>query len=122
MDFTSYTRKPFVVDAVQITEDNIDEIAKKIGDGVVVRKDGKTYIPIDRRVVPNISRAFVGWWLTSMNDNLRCYSGKVFAEQFESTVATGDIQERITNAVDANVPEDPDAEGQPLPGEPAETV
>lgn len=84
MNFQTFTRKPFVVEAVEITEENIDDIAKMIGvDGEVREKDGVKYIVIDKRIVPNIHRAVPGWWLTRMGDNLRCYSPKIFTDQFE---------------------------------------
>ena len=84
MNFQTFTRKPFVVEAVEITEENIDEVAKLIGvDGEVREKDGAKYIVVDKRIVPNIHRATPGWWLTRMGDNLRCYSPKIFTDQFE---------------------------------------
>lgn len=84
MIFNTYTRKPFVVEAVEITDENIEDVAKMIGvDGEVRDKDGAKYIVVDKRIVPNIHRASAGWWLTRMGDNLRCYSPKIFTEQFE---------------------------------------
>lgn len=84
MIFNTYTRKPFTVEAVEITEENIENVAKLIGvEGEVRDKDGAKYITVDKRIVPNIHRAFVGWWLTRMGDNLRCYSPKIFTDQFE---------------------------------------
>jgi hypothetical protein len=84
--FEKFTRKPFDVEAVQLTEDNIDELARSLGE--VKTKDGKTYIVLDRRVVPNSTRAYLGWWVTKLNDNLRCYSDKVFSAQFELSKKT----------------------------------
>ena len=84
LEFTVFTRRPFVVEAIQITEDNIEELAGLIGE--VRHKDDEIYISIDRRVIPNIRKAYVGWWVTRMDDNLRCYSPKIFEEQFEEDV------------------------------------
>lgn len=82
MQFDTYTRKPFVVEAVEITEENLFEIAKFVG---TVRKmgDGKSFIQVDRRLVPNIDRVYPGFFLTRMGDNIRCYSPKIFKQQFE---------------------------------------
>ena len=80
MEFSSFVRRPFLVEAVQITEENIHELAKLIGE--VKYKDGAPYIALDRRVIPNIRRAYIGWWFTKLDDNLRCYSGKVFEQEF----------------------------------------
>ena len=81
LEFTVFTRRPFIVEAIQITEDNIEELAGLIGE--VRHKDDEIYISIDRRVIPNIRKAYVDWWVTRMDDNLRCYSPKIFEEQFE---------------------------------------
>lgn len=90
LNFQLYVREPFAVEAVQITEENMEEIAKLIGLGIRVKNDVK-YIALDRRVVPNISRAYIGWWVTSLSDNLRCYSPKVFAEQFMAIPESNEI-------------------------------
>lgn len=81
MEFNSFVRKPFTVEAVEITEDNIAEIAELVG---VLRKkdDGTPYIRVDRRLVPNIYQVYPGFWMTKMGDNIRCYSKKIFKEQF----------------------------------------
>ena len=81
-EFTMFTRKPFAVEAVQITEENIAELAPLVGE--LQNKDGELFIRLDKRIVPNIHRAYVGWWITQMEDNLRCYSAKIFEDQFEA--------------------------------------
>lgn len=80
MEFNQYIRRPFVVEAVEITEENMVEIANLVGE--VRSKNGVTFIALDRRVVPNVNRAYVGWFMTRMADNYRCYSPKVFTDQF----------------------------------------
>jgi hypothetical protein len=80
--FITFNRKPFTVEAVQITEENIDALGPLVG-SVKTSGEGEKFITLDRRIVPNVRRAYVGWWITRMNDNLRCYSPKIFEEQFE---------------------------------------
>jgi len=77
----TYIRKPFTVEAVRITEENIEELAPKIGD-IATRPDGTRYIVVDRRLVPNIYRAYVGYWVTFMEERVRVFDNKVFEEQF----------------------------------------
>lgn len=89
MEFQSYVRKPFVVDAVEVTEDNIAEIAKYVGE-LRAKDDGTPFIFVDRRLVPNIFRVYPGFFMTRMGDHIRCYSRKVFFEQF--TASTDEIQ------------------------------
>ncbi len=89
MDFDTFVRKPFVVQAVEITTDNIEEVAKYIGD-VREKEDGTRYILVDRRLVPNVFKVYPGFFMTKMGDNIRCYSKKIFKEQFVE--ATSDIK------------------------------
>jgi hypothetical protein len=81
MDFKDYIRKPFVVEAVEITRDNIEECAEIIGE-LCFKDDGSPYIQVDQELVPNVFRVFPGYWMTKMGDNVRCYSKKVFKDQF----------------------------------------
>ncbi len=86
-DFETFVRKPFVVRATQITEENIDDIAKMIGE---VRTDkGEKFIAINRRIVPTVGRAFLGWWITVFNGEVRCYKPKVFKDQFKAPAEDG---------------------------------
>lgn len=88
MEFSNYIRKPFMVQAVEITPENMEEVAKLIG--TVKTRGDVTYIALDRRVVPNVGKAQAGWYLTIFGDNYRAYSPKAFAEQFiEHAPATG---------------------------------
>jgi hypothetical protein len=93
MDFNEFVRKPFVVEAVEITEENISEAAEYIG---TLRKkdDGTPYIQVDRRLIPNVFRVFPGFWMTRMGDNIRCYSKKIFMDQF--TPITTEVREWVT--------------------------
>lgn len=81
MEFTAYVRKPFLVNAVEVTEENIEEVAKFVGD-LREREDGTKYILVDRRLVPNVDRVYPGFFMTKMGQNVRCYSRKIFKEQF----------------------------------------
>jgi len=80
MEFKNYIRKPFTVEAVEITRENIGEVAELIGE--VREKDGQPFIAINRRLVPNIHRAYLGWYVTKLGDNFRCYNAKVFNSEF----------------------------------------
>lgn len=81
LDFNTYVRKPFVVKAVEVTADNIEEISKYVGD-LEKKDDGTPYILVDRRKVPNVAKVYIGFFMTKMGDNVRCYSRKIFREQF----------------------------------------
>jgi hypothetical protein len=93
MDFNEFVRKPFIVEAMEITRDNITEVAKYIGD-VEESEDGSKFIRVDHKLVPNVTRVYPGFYMTRMGDYIRCYSRRVFFEQF--TPLTGDIQKWVT--------------------------
>ncbi|MET0786257.1 MAG: hypothetical protein ABWY25_06085 [Paenisporosarcina sp.] len=92
VELTTFVRKPFTVEAVEITEENINELAEFIGT-VRTKDNGSPYIQVDRRLVPNVFRVYPGFWMTKMGDNIRCYSKRIFKEQFVET--TSDIEDWV---------------------------
>jgi hypothetical protein len=81
MDFSTFVRKPFVVQAVEVTAENIAEVAKYVGD-LREEEDGTKYILVDSRLAPNVLRVYPGFFMTKMGKAVRCYSRKIFREQF----------------------------------------
>lgn len=81
MEFTTYVRKPFLVQAVEITAENIREVAKYIGE-VREREDGTPYILVEQRLVPNVDKVYIGFFMTKIGENVHCYSRRIFREQF----------------------------------------
>lgn len=96
MHFDTYTRKPFTVEAIEITEENIFELAEFIGT-VRKKEDETSYIHVDKRLVPNVFRVYPGFFMTRMGENIRCYSPKIFHDQFDlvlgSVIATNEEPE-----------------------------
>jgi hypothetical protein len=92
MEFTTFIRRPFKVEAVEVTRENIEEIAKDVGK---IRHDDqdRPYIYVDRRIVPNVYNVWPGYWMTKMGDNVRFYSKKAFRNQFIES--TPEIEELI---------------------------
>lgn len=81
MDFRPYERKPFSVLAVEVTAENIAEVATLTGT-LKTKPDGTPYIHVNPELCPVIEKIFVGYWLTKMGSNIRCYSAKAFKGQF----------------------------------------
>lgn len=82
LNFNTFTRTPFDVEAVEITDDNFDEIAELIGTGTEIVSGSKTIL-IDKQKVPTVTKAFVGYFVTkTSDDNLRVFSPRVFKKQF----------------------------------------
>lgn len=85
MDYKDFVRKPFIVKAVEVTPENIAEVAKLVGE-LRQKDDGTPFIYVDRRLVPNVYRVYPGFFMTKMGDHIRCYTPRIFKEQFtEST-------------------------------------
>lgn len=91
MDFKPYLRKPFEVQAVIIDENNFEEVSELIGTEVRELEDGGLCIIIDKRVIPAVNRAFVGWVLTRMGNTYKVYNPKAFADQFEEKQSARNI-------------------------------
>lgn len=103
MQFNQFIRKPFKIEAIEITAENLSEIAPLIGEERT--KGDDRYIAVDKRIVPSIHRAYVGWFVTRLDDNLRCYSPKVFHAQFaELTGEWADWLEALED--DSDISED----------------
>lgn len=84
LEFERFVRIPFQVKAVQITNENMKEISKLIGWKIRTKNDGsgEKFIVLNRKIVSNMPRAFVGWYVTRMGDNYRVYAPEVFEAQF----------------------------------------
>ena len=101
LTFTNFVRTPFRVKALEITEENIEQVAKLIGE---VRSKGKNkYIATDRRIIPNVPRAHIGWFLTEHADNYRCYHPDVFNSQFRQ-MPDGDTVSFVFDLEDDEAP------------------
>jgi hypothetical protein len=79
--FEHYVRKPFTVEAIQITDENIEELAPFIG-ALEKQENGRWVIIVDRKLIRNLDKVYSGYWLTKMGTTLRCYSQNAFAKHF----------------------------------------
>jgi hypothetical protein len=91
LEFTNYVRKPFSVQAIEVTEENIRDVARGLNIGVVKHDEdtGAPYILVDKKKIPNVNRVHAGYFVTKMGNNVRCYNPQVFPQQF--TEITPDI-------------------------------
>lgn len=99
MEYQKFLRKPFIVEAVQITEENIEELAAQIG-SLRHKDNGEPYIFVNPDLIPNIPKVHPGFWLVKMGDNKRCYSRRIFSEQFIEATPTN---EELTNIINNEV-------------------
>jgi len=78
---TSYVRRPFVLEAVEVTTDNIEELAAFIGT-LKTNSEGTPFILVDKKRVEKIWRVYPGFFVTFLNGRIRCYSPKIFTREF----------------------------------------
>lgn len=78
--YKDYIRKPFVVKGLEVTADNIEEVAKMVG--TIHEDDEGKYILVNSRLVPNIDRVYPGYYLTKLGHFVHCYAPLVFFDQF----------------------------------------
>lgn len=95
MEFDSYIRKPFEVEAVEVTTKNIAEVAKLIGK--LKYNEGFPYIQVDPSKVPNVDTVTVGYWVTKVGNNFRAYTHKIFFGQFVENTEEIDAWVRFIN-------------------------
>jgi hypothetical protein len=108
MEYEKYVRKPFIVDVVVVTKENIYEIAKLVGQ--LREENGKPYIAVNNNVVPGIKRVHIGYYMTRMGDNIRCYNPRVFKSQFCPN--TPEIEQWVVYIKDAIVKQEVGAFGR----------
>lgn len=84
LEFTNYVRKPFSVQAIEVTEENIRDVARGLNIGNVKydEETGEPYIMVDKKKIPNVNRVHAGFFVTKMGNNIRCYNPQVFPQQF----------------------------------------
>lgn len=99
MDFKDYARKPFTIKAAEVTDDNFEEVAALCGKSIQVNQKGDRFILVNRRIIPNGFKIFVGWWITIMDDNIRCYPPRSFESQFVVVDEDSDTLTHINNAL-----------------------
>lgn len=102
MQLKSFVRKPLYINAVQVTEENMEEVAEYFaeeGARIEVEDDGTRYIKIDVKIIVNrrLTMAKAGDWVTmstvpvvrkgvvETKRSLRVFLDKAFKKEFETT-------------------------------------
>lgn len=91
---TLFQRKPFEVEAVQVTEQNFDEVATWCGGAIVTEQETKDtlvetpprrYISVDvaRPLSRRQTEAHVGDWILYASKGFKVYSNRPFLKNFE---------------------------------------
>lgn len=77
----SYLRKTFLVTAVEITQENMEEVARHIGTVKQTKEQGR-FIEVDERIVPRFKRAYAGFYVTFFGEQIRVYTRRSFFSHF----------------------------------------
>lgn len=88
LEVKSFSRKTFDVEAVQVTDDNMPEVAKWCGGSIKRTGSGESYVnvPVKQPTNPeknrNPFRAFPGYWVLKSNTGCRVYTQSGFEAAF----------------------------------------
>lgn len=105
IDTTRYIRKPLYVDAVQVTEENFDELVSWCNGTVEIEEsNGKRFIRIwvHNPMGPRQTKAFVDDWILRHMKGFKIYTKKAFEASFDEVQAekpvsnAGPVEEEIT--------------------------
>ena len=85
MKIHTYQRKTFIVEAVQVTADNLREAAQWCEGGLHIPADGPAFVKVrvHRPLSERQTRAFVGDWILKTKNSFKVYPEKAFKSSFE---------------------------------------
>lgn len=80
-----FARKPFYVDAVRVSETNIDEVAEWCGGTVVPEHEEGKHVSVEvhRPMNERQTMAFIGDWVLFAGSGYKVYTPKAFDKSFE---------------------------------------
>ena len=110
LETKKYIRKPFSIDAVQITATNVDEVAKWV-DGEVRTDDLGQYVKVrvHRPLNDRQTKAYLGDWVLYAGTGYKVYTPKAFANSFEQSssesvyIDTDKPREEIVGVLEGDV-------------------
>ena len=99
-----FARKPFYVDAVQITEGNMQDVAKWCKGKVESTDAGENYIKVrvHRPLNERQTKAFVNDWILFAGSGYKVYTPKAFNQSFERVT---DVDEHFDSTVKDEKPD-----------------
>lgn len=96
LKFTNYVHRPLVIEAIEITDENLEEVAEIIGRVTGPENDRK--ILTDDRIIRGFRLVRPGWWLTKVGDSYRCYNPAAFERTFERVENRVDSTDKILSS------------------------
>jgi hypothetical protein len=88
VESTTYVRKPFEVEAVEVTTDNVEEVAKWCDGKVLAEGDDENpkqfvKVRVARALNERQTKAYPGDWVLYAGTGYKVYTPKAFAKTFE---------------------------------------
>lgn len=111
-----FARKPFYVDAIQVTAENMEAVAEWCqGDVVKTEAPKANYIKVrvHRPMTPRQTQAFVGDWVLYAGTGFKVYTDRAFQGSFEPATVT---QKGTENSTTAFVEKDVTTPGEVIDG------
>lgn len=106
LEIAEYQRKPFTVQAVQVTVDNMQDVAEWCKGEIILEQHGGRLVQYIKVDVPDArterqKKAFIQDWVLKTDSMVKCYSKKAFPNTFEQVLRV-DPNAEGTNIVDHN--------------------
>ena len=103
METRKFARKPFFVDAVRVTSENMERVAEWCQGDVNTIQNGQSderyvKVRVHRPMTDRQTQAFVGDWVLYAGTGFKVYTPKAFEKSFEEVVDEG--QETADDEVD----------------------
>lgn len=97
LEISRWTRKPFDVEAVQVTKENYDEVAKWCQGTVVTGEGEGDYIKVRvlRVINERQTRAYVGDWVLYAGTGYKVYTDKAFRKSFVPFAANAEREVKV---------------------------
>lgn len=103
IEIKSYVRKPFFIEGVQVTAENMAEVSEWCK-GEILTVDGNERMPpkkyirvqVQRPINERQSKAFVGDWVLFANTGFKVYTENAFDRNFELVLKDDAPEELMT--------------------------
>lgn len=87
LEINTYDRRPFEVEAVRVTQDNLDEVAAWCAGHHMIEARGSdavhfVHVPVIRAMNENQSKAYIGHWVLKSDRGYRVFTDKAFQKIF----------------------------------------
>lgn len=86
LETTKYIRKPFKIDAVQVTSENMEAVAEWVNGKLTEDEVGKHIkVRVHRPLNDRQTKAYVGDWVLAAGTGYKVYNDSAFKKSFEQT-------------------------------------